>query len=232
MPVGRWLFTGGIDLVTKSTVNQWATIKISKAQINGDSTLTGFANAITGGGYNLLWVWADDGAALDAIYFNNVKLGKYDVVGQGCYTFDAPMDNDNFTFNGEKVGEWIDEFEGKTGVVQINVDDTWGYSNVYIRGRNLTAEEIINSDWDYLELVVYTTNAQWIYWGYGNGVPLHLKSVANGWNTFKFEKSLIEENGTVAAFASAFTGANGTCVLIAEALGDIYFDSVKFCKNA
>ncbi len=230
MPVGKWLFSGGIDLVTYSKVNQWATIKISKAQINGDTTLTGFANQITGGGYNLLWAWYD-GVAIDALYFNSVKLGKFDVVGQGSYTFDGPMDNDNFTNGSEKIGEWVDEFQGKTGVVQLNVDNG-GWANLYIRARNLTAEEVKNGDWDYLEIVIYTTNARWLYWNYNGGTPLNVQSKANDWSTIRIERSLIETYGTVASFASSVTGSNGTCVLIAESLGDIYVDSIKFCKNA
>ena len=239
MSVSKWLFVGGTDLVTQSKVNTWNTIKVTKSQIiANDGSLTTFANSITGGGYNLLWVYKDS-TPVDAIYFNSVRLGKVDIVGSGSYTFDTAADNDNFTNGSSKIGEWMETYNDRTGVVKVNADDAWGWSNLYIRARNIVADEIILGDWDYIELqVFFTVNGKWLYWGYGGGRALNISTKIGEWNTIKITREFIEANsnsegtGGVASMASAFTGTNGYCVLIAEGLGDMYFDSIKFCKNA
>ena len=227
---GDWLCYGLATNSSQDPINgstpwkkgEWTTMSIHKSKL---SSADGFLKAITSNiGGQLFWGWD-----LGNVYIDSIRLRTLDNVANDFATSGDAAECLN---GGNGVGSaatWLAEYQGAQGVIKTNDGGEMG--GYYIRTDRLTAEGLALLEWDYIEVKVWVTSASWVCF-YNSSLDVELK--AGEWNTLKISKSLIvTEMGNIQNFYSLFASDSGVQLFWGyDNMGDVYFDSIKLCKNA
>ena len=135
------------------------------------------------------------------------------------------------TFTNATNVEYLDEYEGKSGVAKVTVDTVSNQNIFKFKSTNITKEEIMVADWDYIEITFYISVGKWLF---VNDVDL-AKHSGTGWCTLQVTKEKLIENTSLNTLANRLTYDGIDIVMIyadSTPVTEIYFDSIKLCKNA
>ncbi len=221
-----WFFSGGSSDAKRGI---WVTLSIRKTDLATQfTTIDAFYSAITSkAGASLFCVW---NTTNDNIYVDSLEFAKIDPTMnfENANTINSIVLN-----NASQTKTWVQEFEGATGVAQINCNGA--NSAIYLKTW-LKLDELANVEWDALVIRMYVTKTMWTLYN-GNAA---IGSISTGeWTTLTIPLSIISgTNGSYAdnldGWLTAFTGSNGAPLFWSYGMSDnnpiIYIDYIDFVK--
>ena len=191
-------------------VNTWAYFVMKTSELDLSSKILLTYNVTNGS------LYIDEIFATNSLDFTN-----------GGIVDEFTAESATSTFTNALSTEYLDDFQGKTGVVKVTVDTASNMNEYKFKSTNVTKEEIVFGDWDYFEITFYTATGKWLFF---NNIDLS-KHSGTGWCTLKIQKSQISN---VSTFAANLTG-NGIQLIMVYAdstpVTELYFDSIRFGKN-
>ena len=201
----------------------WTTLSIPKAKMSNPD---GFLRAITSStGGQILWGWD-----MGNVYIDEIRLRSLSSTLNGFDTQATAAECLNGTNGVGTKATWLESYQGATGVIKTN--DGGNMGGYYLRAANHSVAELSAIDWDYIEVKVWVTNGSWVCF---KNTSLNVQLVGGQWNTLKIGKSTItaEYGGNISNFYGNLVASTGVQLFWGyDNMGDVYFDSVKLCKNA
>lgn len=214
-----WMNGSNANIGSQVTANVWMNYYFSGDQFREKVAAQGYCR-ITNAKPNTVFyvsdIWMEDSIAVS----NNGVIEDF-----------ADSSSTASFVNATSV-EHLAEFEGRQGVVKVTVatpTDLQAAVGFTIKSTTIPSIEISAGDWDYLEVVFYGAYSKWIMC---NGKDINKKNTV-GWFTMQVPKSHFTNLTT---FANNLTGSGVNLLSSwtsgANPLTEVYFDSIKLCKNA